>query len=587
MTTFRITPATSVHTSANADPAFHMDSATADALIVDPGAFLVAEGDDSAGALLAGTGAWSVTIDGAVVSLKSHGIQLAAGNADASTITVGIEGEVSGRTSGIAAASSATIVNKGAILGTTCGVLLSGGESHLIRNSGTIEGINAVLDEAGTSADTVRNSGILTGIVHLGGGDDLLSNTGEINAPLDVRFSLVPQNVVELGEGADVLINAGAIRGGVGDQGGAASVANSGLIVGDVALGTGNDSFVNFRTVRGVVLDGTVQGVIDLGDGEDSFTGGANGETVRDGNGPDTVALGGGDDAYLALGHSGADGTDSIDGGAGTDTYDAHDAESNIWINLDTRAHDLSPYMPGGARVTANRAIGLEVAGAGADRIVNFENASTGLGDDVVYGTSGANEIPPKTRQEAKKRGGGSGERGIFGSKRVRSPRIQGRGAGWRDGRHHSRSRARGAAAHRAAACGAASGEPGAGGREPDAEGLHHRRPSRGGDRARDRAAGAVPGGERRVPREHARAVRGAARAAAAGRAAGRRGARGVLAGLLAALRGAAALRGVTRISRARRCAPVPAAFGVLGHRLFADSAVQKSLTRPLRSQSP
>ena len=391
MTTYRITPSTSVHTTGFDDPAFNEDTAAADALIVDAGAFLVADGFDSAGASLANTNAWRVTINGSIVSQNDRGIRLQDDNLETSTITVGVEGEVSGRVCGIAAGSSVTIVNRGTIAAATAGIEIGGGATHSITNSGRIEGTNAVLDESGVSADRVSNSGVMSGIVDLGGGNDVLNNSGEISAPSFIDLPVLP--VVELGRGRDTFTNTGTIRGGIDDQEGSALLANSGLIVGNVQLGTDVDTFTNFRTVNGQIVDGVVSGVIDLGDGDDVFRGGASSERVKDGNGADSITLGGGNDVYAALGHTGADGADRIDGGTGIDTYDASDAQTNLYINLDTLVHDMSPLAPGAGRVAANTAAGSEVGGAGPDRITNFENVLTGAGDDTIYGSSAANEM--------------------------------------------------------------------------------------------------------------------------------------------------------------------------------------------------
>ena len=72
MATFRVTPATSVVTSANAVYAFSSDSLGADTLIVDPGAFLISTAFNSGGASLANTGGWTVTVNG---SIFTHGNQ--------------------------------------------------------------------------------------------------------------------------------------------------------------------------------------------------------------------------------------------------------------------------------------------------------------------------------------------------------------------------------------------------------------------------------------------------------------------------------------------------------------------------------
>src|SRR5262245_28674724 len=115
MTAYRITPATSVHTTAGSDHAFDLDSALGDSLTVDVGAFLVTENLGAEGALLANTGAWNVVVNGSIVSQQSYGIFLVPGNSAASTITVGVDGEVSGFRSAILAGSAVTIRNLGVV----------------------------------------------------------------------------------------------------------------------------------------------------------------------------------------------------------------------------------------------------------------------------------------------------------------------------------------------------------------------------------------------------------------------------------------------------------------------------------------
>jgi hypothetical protein len=78
--------------------AFDSDSPGADTLIVDPGAFLISVFGN--GAVLAPTGAWTVTVNGSVVSQDHVGIDLAAGNAAISTINIGADGGVQGGTVG-------------------------------------------------------------------------------------------------------------------------------------------------------------------------------------------------------------------------------------------------------------------------------------------------------------------------------------------------------------------------------------------------------------------------------------------------------------------------------------------------------
>ena len=79
-----------------------------------------------------------------------------------------------------------------------------------------------------------------------------------------------------------------------------------------------------------------------------------------------------------------------IDGGSGTDQYDASNALGTVSINLDTVAHDLSPYDTGGL-VAANTAHGADAEIGSKDTIKNFEDASGGAGNDFIYGNASTN----------------------------------------------------------------------------------------------------------------------------------------------------------------------------------------------------
>jgi Ca2+-binding RTX toxin-like protein len=317
MAIYRITPATSVFNELAPLPgidanAFDSDSAGADTLIVDPGAYLISV--NGFGALLAPTGAWTVSVNGSIVSQNSFGIFLEAGNSAVSTIKIGVNGEVQGAgggilPAGIVAESSANINNFGLINGA---IGLSGGN------------------------DTVTNSGLLLGSVLLGDGTNHLTNSGTMD----------------------------------------------GFVLG----GNGADTVTDFAIVGDVMKSGTITGTISLGAGNDTFTGGANAETVQDGNGADIISLGGGNDTYIATGNTGTDGIDIVRGGAGIDTYDASGSFSDNYISL--KAHNV----PGEA---ANTAHGTDISGGNnnKDMIFGFENAMGGAGRDYIKGTAAANVL--------------------------------------------------------------------------------------------------------------------------------------------------------------------------------------------------
>src|SRR4029079_12454179 len=122
------------------------------------------------------------------------------------------------------------------------------------------------------------------------------------------------------------------------------------------------------------------------------FFGGTKDEHVKDGNGGDTLKFGGGNDIYTAKGSSGSDGHDIIDGGAGSDTYDAGLAGAALSINLDSIGHDFSAMFAGSVALAANTATstGIEI---GLDTITGFENVSGGSASDLIYGSGAANGI--------------------------------------------------------------------------------------------------------------------------------------------------------------------------------------------------
>jgi serralysin len=257
MAIFKITPTTSrfsISEDAFGPPTD--DTPGADTLIVDPGAFLISIAAGSAGAFLANTGAWTVTVNGSIVSQNLFGILLQAGNSALSTIKIGVNGEVSGASAGVLLASSANINNAGEISGTTFGIEIESSGPHTITNSGTIVGSGAGIHSAGLSNETVRNSGQIIGVVSLTGGDDKVTN-----------FAIV------------------------GD------VIKSGTITGTIDLGAGDDKFSGGANPERVA-DGNGDDIVSLGGGNDTYI--ATGNSGADGI--DIVKGGAGIDTYDASG---------------------------------------------------------------------------------------------------------------------------------------------------------------------------------------------------------------------------------------------------------------------------------------------
>ena len=172
---------------------------------------------------------------------------------------------------------------------------------------------------------------------------------------------------------------------------GVSHVTNAGTMQGNIEFsGVFDDAFTDFKKIGKVVKNGSVAGVIDLGDGDDHFFGGSHAETVRDNKGADTILLGGGNDTYIALGGGPSDGNDAIDGGNGKgDLYDASTVMGrNLLINLDSVVHTDVLAGP------ANTAVGKDIDSFfGRDTITGFENASGADGNDSIFGNASANVL--------------------------------------------------------------------------------------------------------------------------------------------------------------------------------------------------
>ena len=183
--------------------------------------------------------------------------------------------------------------------------------------------------------------------------------------------------------------------------------------------------------------DGTIIGLVDLSDGNDTFLGGAGDERITDGRGDDFIdgaggndtlvcapvgsstpltidlsittaqATGAGNDILIGIENvvsswgndtlkgsdadnslqgmegrdslTGAVGNDTLDGGGGNDTLDGGDG-------FDTAVFDSSS----GSFVDLNLT-GAQNTGSGSDILISIENISSGDYDDTLKGNGGAN----------------------------------------------------------------------------------------------------------------------------------------------------------------------------------------------------
>lgn len=408
MAIYQITTANSVLTTADQQPAFRSDSPGADTLIVDAGAYLKATGADSIAAYLNDTLAWTVQINGLVHSETDVGLYMEINNAPASSVSVGVGGEIRGSIA--ACYNPMNLINAGFIYGIETGVYATAAAAQTIRNAGTIYG--GILSFAGSPfADTVTNTGFFEGDMQFDDGADLFINSNVIFDNVDMGMGddavtnakgATISGDLALGGGHDRFTNIGGISGSAFAGEGNDTIVNKGHFAKDVFLGNGANSLTSSGFIGGLVFggtgsdivknSGTIAGVVDLGGGDDSFTGGNAIETLVDGAASDTVKLGGGDDFYFAIGafNQTEDGTDVIDGGAGFDSYNATSAVDSVYINLDNKAHDFSPFQPGAGLIAGSTATGV---GLSVDTIRNFEAVVCAAGSDIVYGNATANLI--------------------------------------------------------------------------------------------------------------------------------------------------------------------------------------------------
>jgi Ca2+-binding RTX toxin-like protein len=167
------------------------------------------------------------------------------------------------------------------------------------------------------------------------------------------------------GDGNDTLLgDAGddSLDGGAGNDSLDGGEGNDTLVG-----GAGNDT-INSGNGNDSVLAGDGNDRVDAGAGDDTVEGGAGDDSILAGAGNDSVNAGIGNDTV-----NGGPGDDTLDGGSGVDLLDYSDDTSGVTVNL----------LTGTATSTDS----------GNDLISNFENITTGSGNDSIVGSDAANRI--------------------------------------------------------------------------------------------------------------------------------------------------------------------------------------------------
>lgn len=213
-------------------------------------------------------------------------INLGGGSDSLLNSTNGVIGD-GGTGDGIFGASgNDTIINRGVVNSGSVTAIDGGTGNDSIVNRGTITGIingsdnDDTLVNSLTGRITSSNSNPLDG----GAGNDLIINLGLASAAsstsfgiygnfgddtLDNRASGTLIGELDGGDGHDSILNAGSvsdqIQGGDGDD----TVSNSGTVGAGVNLGEGLNSLNNSGVIAGNVIGGSINGIVNLGTGND------------------------------------------------------------------------------------------------------------------------------------------------------------------------------------------------------------------------------------------------------------------------------------------------------------------------------
>lgn len=188
-----------------------------------------------------------------------------------------------------------------------------------------------------------------------GAGDDTLDASGRSSFAADVSFDML--SGVFNGTTAT---NFEAFISGVGDD----SIQGTNG-ANDIRGGAGNDT-IDARAGNDTVDGGLGNDVISGGPGTNTVTGGSGSDTITSGGNGSYSGDSGNDLIRAGLTSTG----ETLDGGSGIDTLDTTTFTGGYLVNLGTGATNFS-----------------------SEYFINFENVTTGSGDDTIFGTDFINVI--------------------------------------------------------------------------------------------------------------------------------------------------------------------------------------------------
>ena len=312
-----------------------------------------------------------IIVEGSVISLSTIAVYLnkSAGNVGSNLLTIGQTGNVrSLEDSAIYLQGTSNILqNWGEVSGRFSGAYLSGGDYNQIENHGNFAGLlsrGIYLDSS--ESVSIFNSGLITGSGGIEGWQSSCSitNSGTIQSTTSLQAIQMGAAVagVSIWNSGTISSSITAIRASAHND----KVINSGEIIGDVQLNTGNDIY---RASASGVVFGDVFGdagadkmwgaaaddVFFGGDGMDNLRGRAGDDTLSGDNGNDTIRGGNGEDEI-----KGGKGADTLYGGDQDDVLNGQ--AGNDWLN-GGRGDDI-----------LTGAIGADTFAFNRDIITDFKN---------------------------------------------------------------------------------------------------------------------------------------------------------------------------------------------------------------------
>ena len=378
------------------DPAMEVDAASSgiDMIISDSGRIISTQNGlqiDSNGSLLQNAGeihADNVAVQSSGVDLliRNSGIISGADGINAqSSLYLENTGQISASSVGVRATVSGSLMNSGSISGLNAAVSLFSG-SFLVQNlaDGVISS-DAVALAIVTSGDmSVDNSGTISGGTHAVASDNadlLVVNAGTISATSNAAITTITSGEMSIANSGTISSGSGVAIGA--DEATSVGLTNTGEILGDVVLGSGDDVVVNAG-------QGVIAGVVEGGNGNDTILGGTSSETIDGGADNDYISGGDGDDALTTGG-----GIDIILGGAGDDEITVNRGGTKFLLGqagADTFYFLDSSVSPPGGEITS--ILDFE---QGAD-IIDFYAIASGIAfvGEAGFSATGGAEIATK-----------------------------------------------------------------------------------------------------------------------------------------------------------------------------------------------